>query len=64
MMSDLVELNPELDVKALASEFARAGRLQVRDILTGASAERLRTLLAQETPGVLPGKPERLRPPS
>jgi hypothetical protein len=50
MMSELVRLNPDLDVPALASEFARAGRLQVRDVLTEGSAERLRALLADDTP--------------
>jgi len=50
MMSELVHLNPGLDVQALASEFARTGRLQVREVLTEASAKRLRAMLAQDTP--------------
>src|SRR4029453_6595420 len=50
MMSELVLLNPDLDVRALANEFARTGRLQVRDILTEASAKRLQAMLAQDTP--------------
>jgi SM-20-related protein len=49
-MSELLQLNPHLDLPALAAEFARTGRIQVRDVLTAASAERLRNLLAQETP--------------
>jgi SM-20-related protein len=49
-MSHLVHANPDLDVPALAGEFGRTGRLQVRDFLTKASAERLRAILAAETP--------------
>jgi SM-20-related protein len=49
-MSDLVRLNPHLDVPAIADEFARTGRIQVRNVLTAASAGRLRDLLARETP--------------
>jgi SM-20-related protein len=49
-MSELVQLNPELDVQVPANEFAGTGRVQIRDVLTKASAERLQSLLARETP--------------
>ena len=49
-MNALVRLNPDLDVPALAREFAQSGRLQVGDVLTEASATRLRVLLTAETP--------------
>jgi Rps23 Pro-64 3,4-dihydroxylase Tpa1-like proline 4-hydroxylase len=46
----LLELNSTLDRPALRAQFDATGRLQIRDVLTAASAERLRTLLASETP--------------
>jgi Rps23 Pro-64 3,4-dihydroxylase Tpa1-like proline 4-hydroxylase len=49
-MAALLELNPTLNVEMLRSEFERRGRLQVRDVLTAASAEALRDLLAEQTP--------------
>jgi len=49
-MSKLLQLNPELDRVVLAGEFQRAGRLQVRNILTDESAARVRDILTQHTP--------------
>jgi Rps23 Pro-64 3,4-dihydroxylase Tpa1-like proline 4-hydroxylase len=49
MASDLFALNPALDRPALAAEFARVGRIQVRDVLTAESARELRAVLAQHT---------------
>jgi Rps23 Pro-64 3,4-dihydroxylase Tpa1-like proline 4-hydroxylase len=49
-MAALLELNPELDVAALAGEFAARDRLQVRDVLTDGSAAAVRRLLAEATP--------------
>jgi len=46
----MLEINPHLDLAALAAEFASTGRLQVRDVLTEASARGLRQLLAEQTP--------------
>jgi SM-20-related protein len=43
-------LNPELDTAALAAAFARAGRLQVHDILRPEAAERAHDCLAREVP--------------
>ena len=47
---DLLELNPDLDRASLASVFASRGRLQVRDVLSVASAERIRSIIARQTP--------------
>ena len=49
-MDGLLQINPSLDRSAVAAEFGRSGRLQVRDVLSQASAEALRTILAKETP--------------
>lgn len=49
-MAPLLQLNPRLDHAVLAAEFARDGRLQVRDVLTEASAATVRTILAEDTP--------------
>ncbi|MCE9576616.1 MAG: 2OG-Fe(II) oxygenase [Deltaproteobacteria bacterium] len=46
----LLDLNPALDVGALAAAFARHRRLQVRDVLTEASARIVHRILAAETP--------------
>jgi SM-20-related protein len=43
-------LNPDLDPAGLAAAFARTGRLQVRDILRPAEAERVHDSLAREVP--------------
>ena len=52
-MAELVVINPDLDRAALAAEFARIGRLQIRDVLTNASAHGLRRILAEQTPWCL-----------
>ena len=49
-MDSLLQLNTDLDREALSTQFAALGRLQIRDVLTEASAVRLRRLLAEETP--------------
>ncbi len=46
----LLELNPALDLPALRGGFVRDRRLQVRDVLTAASAREVHGLLAQRTP--------------
>ncbi|TAD85666.1 MAG: hypothetical protein EAY70_00535 [Sphingomonadales bacterium] len=46
----LFELNPALDVGALAERFAATGRVQVRDVLTPDSAQELQMVLAKGTP--------------
>jgi Rps23 Pro-64 3,4-dihydroxylase Tpa1-like proline 4-hydroxylase len=46
----LLELNPALDVAALAKAFARDRRLQVRNLLTEASARIVQRILAEDTP--------------
>jgi Rps23 Pro-64 3,4-dihydroxylase Tpa1-like proline 4-hydroxylase len=46
----LLDLNPGLDVAALAAAFARDRRVQVRDVLTEASARIVHGILAEETP--------------
>jgi Rps23 Pro-64 3,4-dihydroxylase Tpa1-like proline 4-hydroxylase len=45
-----MEINPKLDVAALAAELARNRRLQVRDILTPESADQVYDILANRTP--------------
>lgn len=37
----LFELNPALDHKALAEQFARDGRIQIRDFLTDIAARNI-----------------------
>ena len=49
----LIEINPDLDREALAEEFAKRGRVQVRNVLTRESAELLRDLLMTKTPWLL-----------
>lgn len=46
----LLDVNPALDRSALAAQFARSGRLQIRDVLTRESANALHHVLAHETP--------------
>jgi SM-20-related protein len=48
-MSDLLTINPGLDRPGLAEEFARNGRLQVRDVLTVESANKVKNLLEHDT---------------
>ena len=62
----LLDLNPALDVAALARAFARDRRLQVRDVLTEPSARTIQRILAEDTPWGLAWQagargPERLR---
>lgn len=45
----LLALNPALDRSALAADFARHGRVQIRDVLDRRAAEELRAILAQQT---------------
>ena len=49
----LIELNPNLDRGALREEFASAGRLQIRDVLSQQSASGLLAILATRTPWCL-----------
>lgn len=46
----LFELNPALDREALAAQFARDGRIQVRDFLTAEAAGNVHRILSRETP--------------
>jgi len=46
----LLDLNPALNVAALAAAFAHDRRLQVRNVLTEASARTVHRILAKETP--------------
>lgn len=46
----LLDVNPALDVAALAAAFARDRRLQVRNVLTEASARIVHRILAEGTP--------------
>ena len=46
----LLELNPNLDRRALGEEFAATGRLQIRDVLTPESASGILSVLATQTP--------------
>lgn len=50
MTTHLLALNPDLDRPALAARFAADGRVQIRDVLTGASAQALHRVIAQDTP--------------
>ena len=52
-MHRLIEINGALDTGTLAARFARSGRVQVRNVLTPASAERVREMLATQTPWCL-----------
>ncbi|MCH7806001.1 MAG: 2OG-Fe(II) oxygenase [Proteobacteria bacterium] len=45
-----IRLNPSLDADQLAQDFAKARRIQIRDILELEAAERLYRCLAEETP--------------
>lgn len=45
----LLALNPRLNRKALATAFARDGRVQIRDVLEPAAARELRAVLARGT---------------
>ena len=62
----LLDVNPALDTAALAAAFARDRRIQVRDVLTQASARTVHRILAEDTPWGLAWQagaqgPERLR---
>lgn len=46
----LFELNPALDRRGLAAEFARSRRLQIRDLLTEQTARTIHRILSRETP--------------
>lgn len=46
----LLDLNPTLDVEALADAFAEEQRIQIRNILTDESALIIHRILAEETP--------------
>jgi SM-20-related protein len=46
----LFELNPSLNRERLAEDFARNGRIQIRDFLTKAAAKTIHSLLAGGTP--------------
>lgn len=48
-MKTLFELNPNLDIAASAARFAATGRVQLRDVLTPASARELQLVLARGT---------------
>ena len=49
-MKTLFELNPAIDIAAHAARFAATGRVQIRNILTEASARELQLVLARGTP--------------
>lgn len=46
----LFEINPSLDLDALAAEFAAEKRVQVRDVLTDEAARTIRDILTTATP--------------
>ena len=46
----LFEINPNLDRQALAAQFARDGRIQVRDVLTQQTALEIARILSTQTP--------------
>ena len=50
MSRELFKLNPSLDRDALADEFTREGRIQVRDFLTNGAAEEIFQILSSRTP--------------
>ena len=64
-MTDLFEINPALDVAALAAAYRPDQRLQIRDILTEASARTIHDALVRDTAWGLAwkgkGAPARLR---
>jgi Rps23 Pro-64 3,4-dihydroxylase Tpa1-like proline 4-hydroxylase len=45
-----MEINPDLNVDALAGELARNRRLQIRDFFTSGAADRIYGMLERETP--------------
>jgi Rps23 Pro-64 3,4-dihydroxylase Tpa1-like proline 4-hydroxylase len=45
-----MDINPDLDVDALAGELARSRRLQIRDFFTPDTAEQIHTMLEAQTP--------------
>jgi Rps23 Pro-64 3,4-dihydroxylase Tpa1-like proline 4-hydroxylase len=49
-MDSLVQISPALDLTALSAEFGDRGRLQVRDVLTPTSADKLRSILVEQVP--------------
>ncbi len=49
-MIDLLKLNPALDRATLAARFAADRRVQIRDVLTDASARALHRVIAEATP--------------
>ena len=46
----LFQLNSEIDRKRAAKDFARTGRVQIRDFLTPAAAQTIHRVLSRETP--------------
>jgi hypothetical protein len=50
MSREIFKLNPALDRDALAADFAREGRVQVRDLLTEETAEEVFKILSGATP--------------
>ena len=50
MTVSLFDLNPALNVASLAQQFARDGRVQIRDLLTPGAARAVHHMLAHETP--------------
>ena len=50
MSIPLFEVNPALDRKALAAQFARDRRIQIRDVLTEQTAQEVRKILMRHTP--------------
>lgn len=46
----LFEINPSLDLAALAHEFAANHRLQIKDVLTARTAQVIHGIMARETP--------------
>ena len=50
MAKKLFEINPDLDRRALAEEFAAHSRVQIRDVLTEETAQEIRGILAKATP--------------
>lgn len=50
MTRELFTLNPTVDRAALARAFARDGRVQVREFLTGRAAHEIHRILSRDTP--------------
>lgn len=46
----LFQINPGIDVERASGEFARTGRVQIRDFLTAAAAQTILGVFARETP--------------